>query len=83
MMKAISSTDFGCPDLSWNVRAPVELCVVLTQDDAGKYACYCGIVPKNMTDGHKQHRVMGSGSKLAFRRAVVFFPDLHIEEYRA
>lgn len=64
------------------------VCVVLTKDDCGKYACYIGIVSRSATIGADEPNTPGhwwvasSGAKLNVRRAGEYFSGLNDDNYR-
>jgi hypothetical protein len=68
-----------CRNGDWHVLA------VLTQDDAGLYAVYVGIVERAANDGHKKVRaewVAHNGAKLTFEKSKAYFRGIEEKSYR-
>lgn len=67
----------------------MELMAVLTQDEAGLYAAYIGLVPACKTEegltaleGYRAESVARTGNKLSYRDIGMFFRGIEEREYR-
>ena len=56
---------------------------VLTQDAAGLYAVYIGIVDKDAVKENASLWVAHNGSKLSYAKALAYFPNIPDAVYRS
>lgn len=81
------------PNGALSASRSTDLMAVLTQDDAGLYAAYIGLVPaldRNLSDEAKEslraihaEGIAYSGNKLRWNEIGMFFRGISKEEYRA
>ncbi len=81
-MKIVNTETLGVPSHP-DMLQPAVFRAVLTQDDAGKFACYVGIVPADQSSASYSYWIAAMGAKQTWKNATAYFPNIKQEEYRA
>jgi hypothetical protein len=74
------------PGIAAYSHVNASLMAVLTQDEAGLYACYIGIVPETQMHSPERQRyaewIAHNGTKVRFAKIADYFTGISTEQYR-